>query len=130
MNPIDACIGDPRLFEAECDGDYLDDHGLKCGYTRMRLVREIELPVLTTEQRVYAAIQCAIATGYADAGWLAWAERWIDGSDRSDGSAAWETETYKMMLSHVDDAVRILLRECEIIEDYDGPEDLRKNHDL
>jgi hypothetical protein len=35
-----------------------------------------------------------------------------------------------MMLSHVDDAVRILLRECEIIEDYDGPEDLRKNHDL
>jgi hypothetical protein len=61
---------------------------------------------------------------------LAWAERWIDGSDRSDDSAAWETETYKMMLSHVDDAVRILLRECEIIEDYDGPEDLRKNHDL
>lgn len=41
-----------------------------------------------------------------------------------------ETETYKMMLSHVDDAMGILLRESEIIEDFEGPEDLRKNHDL
>jgi hypothetical protein len=88
MNPIHACIDNPRLFEVECDGDYLDDHGLKCGHTRMRLVREIELPVLTTEQRVYAGIQCAIASGYADAGWLSWAERWISGGDRSESTAA------------------------------------------
>ena len=40
LNPIHAAIDEPRLWEIEVGGKMRDDHGLKRGYTRMRLMRE------------------------------------------------------------------------------------------
>lgn len=52
LNPLHADITDPRLFEAEAEGIHLDDNGLKGGCTEMTLVREIDLPEITTTQKV------------------------------------------------------------------------------
>ena len=55
-------------------------------------VREIPMPVLTTEQRVEIAIQCALydckKRYFTSDNFIQWAERWLDGTDRS-AAAAW-----------------------------------------
>jgi hypothetical protein len=51
MNPDHRNFTNPRLFEAEGDGYYLDDNGLKCGVSKLRLVKEIPLPVVTNKQK-------------------------------------------------------------------------------
>ena len=85
MNPIHAAISDPQLWEAE--GDVCVHEGqLKCGCTRLRVTRKIELPVLTTEQRVEIAIRCALVVCTRRA-WRAWANKWLSGEDRT-GDAA------------------------------------------
>jgi len=45
LNPIHASIANPRLFEAEADSDGNDDRGIKCGFTRLRLTKELPLPI-------------------------------------------------------------------------------------
>ena len=89
MDPIHAAFGPTaRLWEAEADGEVRDDHGLKGGSTRLRLVREIPLPVVTAEQRVRFAIFCAQAIiGDRCPAWSAWAERWLSGEDRTAAAA-------------------------------------------
>lgn len=59
LNPIHAEFTSPRLFEAECDGASKDDNGLKRGFRRVRLIRELPLPVFTVEQRIAFGILCA-----------------------------------------------------------------------
>lgn len=39
-----------------------------------------------------------------------------------------DTPEYLKMRTYVDKAIKRLLNECEIIEDFDKPEDLRRNH--
>ena len=53
-------------------------------------VREIPVPVLTTAQRVEIAIRCALRI-WANVDYTRWAERWLDGTDRSINTAwaAW-----------------------------------------
>ena len=102
LNPIHACIEDPILWEAEADGPHKDDCGLKGGCTRLTLLRRIDLPQITTEQRIRFAILCAKAVCNEPA-WNIWADRWLDGSDRSveaaeaaraaAEAAAWAAET-------------------------------------
>jgi hypothetical protein len=89
-NPIHADISDLRMFMAEVDGKYLDDNGLKCGYTRMRLIEEIPVPVITTTQRAAYTILCAKKV-CTDIKWNAWADKWLSGVDRSSAAAeeAW-----------------------------------------
>jgi len=93
LNPIHACITNPILWEAEADGLHKDDRGLKGGCTRLTLMRQIELPQSTTEQRVRFGILCAKAV-CNDRTWNRWADRWLDGSDRSVAAAeaAWAAE--------------------------------------
>ena len=88
LNPIGAKYGSRmRLWEAEAEGEHLDDRGLKSGWSRMRLVREIAVPVVTTEQRVTIAIMCGLRL-YRDPAWVWWAHGWLDGTDRSAAAAA------------------------------------------
>ena len=87
LNPIHAEIENPRIFEVEAGGEHLDDHGLKGGCTEMTLVKEIELPVFRTTQRVAFAILCAKGV-YKDKDWNKWADNWLSGKDRSTASAA------------------------------------------
>ena len=85
MNPRDAVIADPLMWEA--DGDVAaSDHGLKVGCTRLRSDRIIPLPAVTTEQRVRFAVLSAKGV-YREPGWLAWADGWLSDKDRSAESA-------------------------------------------
>jgi len=82
MNSYYADFENPRLWECEVSGNELNDHGLKRGVQKCMTVREIPMPVLTTEQRVEIAIRCALH-GCTDDSFTRWAERWLDGTNRS-----------------------------------------------
>ena len=90
LDPIHANLGPTaRLWEAEADGECRDDCGIKGGSIRLRLVRELPLPVVPQEQRVKFGILCAQAViGDRCLQWSAWADRWLTGKDRSE-AAAW-----------------------------------------
>ena len=87
LNPIHANIKEPRLWECIGEGEYLDDRGLKCGFTRLTTVREIPLPEVTTAQRIAFAILCAKEV-CGDPEWCTWADNWLRGNDRTE-TAAW-----------------------------------------
>jgi len=87
MNPCHADFENPRLWECEVSGSELNDHGLKRGVQQCTTVREIPMPALTTEQRAEIAIRCALRV-WANVDFTRWAERWLDGTDRS-AAAAW-----------------------------------------
>ena len=86
LNPIHGNYENPLLFEIEIDEEIGTD-GLKAWCRRQRIVREIPLPKITTEQRVEFAIRVAKVV-YEDQQWLIWADKWLSGEDRS-VKAAW-----------------------------------------
>ena len=94
-----------RLFVAE--GEIIAREGqLKCGVHALKIVEEIPVPVLTAEQRVKFAILCAKLV-CKDAEWNAWADKWLNGDDRSAAAAraaaeaaAWAADT-KLDLIHI-----------------------------
>jgi len=86
-NPMHANISNPRLFGVEVDGESKGDNGLKCGYRKMRLVKELPLPNITLNQRLAYGILCAKKV-YEDGGWNTWADGWLNGRDRSRSAAA------------------------------------------
>ena len=86
MNPAHADIENPRLFRAEVEGEVLDDHGLKCGYSRARLIEELTVPQISPVQRVRFAILCAKEV-YKEKEWNRWADNWLSGKDRTKESA-------------------------------------------
>ena len=86
LNPIHGHFVSPRLWEAEGDVGKTD-HGLKVGCTRLRTVRELPVPVVTTEQRIRFGILCAKAV-YHETAWSEWATGWLSGADRSRSAAS------------------------------------------
>lgn len=58
FNPIDGDYRDPRLFQAQGEGKRKDDFGVKIGFTRLRLLKEIDVPKLSLEERQMFAILC------------------------------------------------------------------------
>src|SRR5574343_327403 len=86
MNPIHMDIESPRLWEAECDS-LVEDDGMKGGSRSLTTIREIDVPEVTTEQRVRFAILCALEV-YSEPGFVTWANAWLDGIDRSKAAAA------------------------------------------
>ena len=87
LHPLHGNFFNPILWEAEAEGLHRDDRGLKGGSTKLTLLRQIDLPQFTTEQRVRFGILCAKAV-YADPAWNAWADGWLSGKDRSSAEAA------------------------------------------
>ena len=87
LNPIHANFKTLRLFEAEVSGKSLDDHGLKIGWQKVRLLEEISIPKITKEQKIRFGIFCALRV-YKEKSFVAWAKRWLSGKDISK-SAAW-----------------------------------------
>jgi len=86
LNPIHANFQSPRLWE--CEGEVgADDHGLKVGCISLTTLRELPLPEVALDQRVRFAILCAIRD-YSEPRWLAWAEGWLSGADRTAAAAA------------------------------------------
>ena len=76
------------LWECETDDqEPLRDGQMKIGVRSLTTLREIPLPMITTEQRMRYAILCARQV-CNDPEWVAWADAWLDGSDRTEQAAA------------------------------------------
>jgi hypothetical protein len=90
LNPIHANFASPRLWEAEADGKIEKDGQLKFGCTKLTTVKEHRVPEITMEMKIRFAILVAMEV-CKDEKWTAWAQRWLDGSDRSREAAndAW-----------------------------------------
>ena len=87
MNPIHANFQRPRLFEVATRGRVKNDRGMKFGVQHCTLVRELPPPVITPVQRAAFGILCVLPV-YTDTCFIAWAEKWLNGSDRSIEAAA------------------------------------------
>lgn len=85
FNPIHADIRNPRIHKIECDEIGTD--GLKGWARHQRIIEEIDLPVISLEQKVAFAIYCA-KPFCNDPAWLSWAENWMNGTDRSAWAAS------------------------------------------
>ena len=98
MNPIHANISNPILWQGEGCGKFLDDRGLKCGFTEMRIIKKIKPYKFTPEKLVEIAIVCAIESGYNDEDFISWACHWMDGSDRSaEAAEAWAASAWSVV---------------------------------
>ena len=88
VNPIHGNYSDPHLWE--CEGDMPETDGLKVWGTRCKTIRQIDLPVVTVEQKVKFGILCA-AQFSQSLDWLQWARNWWSGVDRTRAAAeaAW-----------------------------------------
>src|SRR3990172_2478560 len=90
MNPIHADIPNPVLWEIEIDAVIAHD-GTKGGCKSATALRTVAVPNITTNQRIRFAIMCALEF-YHDAQYVAWANGWLCGHDRSaDAAGAAET---------------------------------------
>ena len=87
LNHIHANIEKPKLFEVEVEGKCKTNFGLKEGWTRMRLVKELALPEISLIQKVAFGILCTLEV-YKEEKFILWANNWLNGKDRSKESAA------------------------------------------
>jgi len=96
MNPLHADIDEPKCWRVEVRGPSLDDHGLKCGYREVRLLHEVPVPHINTEQRVEIAIRLVWPLSETRPKWQKWAADWLTGRDRTTVAAkkalAWVPE--------------------------------------
>src|ERR1700677_4187302 len=90
LNPIHANFSAPRLFEAKGEIGKRDG-ALKVGCRTLVLVRELDCPTPTLDQRVAFAIYCVQAV-CKDEAWNVWADAWLNGSDCSEAAAAGRAE--------------------------------------
>ena len=81
LNVLHAQISNPLLWEAEAEGEYRDDRGLKGACTKLTTIRQIPLPEISLEERVGFAIRCAKLTNLEEF-WVKWADEWISGKNR------------------------------------------------
>ena len=86
MNAAHANFDNPRMYE--CEGEISERDGqLKCGCRTLTTIREIPLPIVTVTQKVAFAILCVLDV-YSEPSFVAWANDWLTGKDRSADAAA------------------------------------------
>ena len=86
LNPIHGRIKNPLLWRAEGKGKGLDDNGLKCGVTKLRLLEQVIIPIYTREQKIAFGIYCVLFI-FQDKSFVTWAEAWLAGKDRTIAAA-------------------------------------------
>jgi len=86
LNPAHANITNPKLFKCEVEGKCLTDHGLKEGWTRMRIIEEVPFPQLSEINKIAFGILCALEVNN-DEEFVKWAKNWLENKDRSKESA-------------------------------------------
>ena len=84
-NPIHANYNPARLWECEV-GEKVNGDALKSASKSVTTLRELPLPVISTEQRVEIAIRLVLPK-CRNKKWLAWATKWLKGSDRTNAAA-------------------------------------------
>lgn len=85
FNSFHVLIENPKLFEINVD-KIVNTDGLKFASKSQTLIEEIPLPEISTEQKVEFAIRVA-KTVYKEKKWNEWADKWLNGEDRSEESA-------------------------------------------
>jgi len=80
LNPTHANIEKPILWESEGDIGKSDNQ-LKVGCTRLKTIRIIKTPKITTNQRVAFSILCAKSV-CKDIAWNKWADAWLNNINR------------------------------------------------
>ena len=80
MNPIHAMFKNPRLFKCSCSGYHQTDDGLKEGFTKVKLLKELEIPEITLTQKAAFGILCAKKV-CKEKKWNEWADRWLKGKN-------------------------------------------------
>lgn len=81
LNPVHANIANPRLFEISVDEIVAND-GLKYASKSQTLIKELELPKISVEQKIEFGIR-VVKLFCTNEKWNLWADKWLDGSDRS-----------------------------------------------
>jgi len=90
MNPAHGNIHSPRMYE--CEGEIIEREGqLKCGCRELTTLREMAVPSVTPSQRTAFGILCALDV-YSKPSYVAWANDWLTGKDRSARAAAAEED--------------------------------------
>jgi len=82
LNPINENIQNPRIFEVEVDGKEAYNN-MKYAYKKMRLIKEVNVPKITLEQKVKFAVLCALEV-CTDNKFTSWAKDWYGGKKRKD----------------------------------------------
>ncbi len=75
-----------QLWECECS-EIVEQDALKAGCKMVTTLKRIPVPVITLEQRITIAILCSKKV-CKDKKWNQWADKWLDGSDRSRETAS------------------------------------------
>ena len=81
LNPIHANFNNPILWEGEAKQSKTD--GLKCICKEFTTVKQVPLPQNSTNQRIAIAIRSVLKV-YREENFVAWAEKWLSGEDRSE----------------------------------------------
>jgi hypothetical protein len=85
LNPIHANIKKPLLWE--CEGEILvEDDGTKQGYRTLTTIKRIEYTKPSRNQSIRFGILCAKQV-FSDSTWNEWADKWLDGTDRTANAA-------------------------------------------
>ena len=91
MNPSHANYKNPILWEAE--GVIVAREGqLKCGVKTLTTLRKLDLPTISTQERIEIAIRCALKV-YSKRPFVDWADKWLAGTDRSGAAAVVASNT-------------------------------------
>jgi hypothetical protein len=85
LNPIHARIKNPRLFLISVD-EIVNNDGLKFASKSQTLLEEIPYIDISLEKRIEIGIKIA-KTVCKDESWNEWADKWLNGTDRSRESA-------------------------------------------
>jgi hypothetical protein len=88
LNPIHGNFENPILWTAIGEGELIRDGQLKCGCKTLTTIEQINLPEVTTIQRIAFGILCALEVE-KDSTFVKWANSWLAGSNRSKESAAY-----------------------------------------
>jgi hypothetical protein len=92
MNPAHANIENPLLWE--CEGENLiEDDGTKQGYRTLTTIKRIEYTKPSRNQCIRFGILCAKQV-FLDSTWNEWADKWLDGTDRTANATAYDDDDY------------------------------------
>ena len=101
FNRIHADIQNPRLFEIEVP-EFVNDDKMKFASKSQKLIKELDLPVISVEQRAEFAIRI-VKLVHKNKEWNAWADKWLSGEDRTEESA-WAAAWAAAWADDADDA--------------------------
>ena len=109
FNPVHACISNPRLFECHVQGMKKVEGGDKLGFTEMMLGAELELPLISRNQKIAFGILC-VRQVYQKKIWTVWADGWLNGNRCDDSKVVWDKVDF--VARHAIEAT--MTKECSV----------------